>query len=75
MSYITGQRVQSHDGKRHGTVARDATAHSIVYVLWDDEYIPRWELPESVMLQASQPGQSARDAWTNGETKLKARAR
>lgn len=73
MNYITGQRVQSTNGKRRGTVARDAEAHNIVQVLWDGVAAPRWELPESVMLQANQPGQGARDAWIRGETRLKAR--
>lgn len=75
MSYITGQRVQSSNGKRRGTVAQDAESHSIVQVLWDGDDAPRWELPESVMLQEKQPGQGARDAWMRGETRLKARAK
>lgn len=75
MSYIIGQRVQSLNGKRRGTVARDADDHAIVQVLWDGDDAPRWELPESVILQASQPGQGLRDAWIRGETRLKARTR
>ena len=75
MSYITGQRILSANGKRRGTIAQDADAHNIVQVLWDGDDAPRWELPESVMLQASQPGQGARDAWIRGEARLKVRTR
>lgn len=70
MSYIAGQRVQSHDGKRRGTVARDAAAHSIVLVLWDGDTTPVQCLPESVMPLAIQPGTSARDAWMSGDARL-----
>lgn len=75
MSYTIGQRVLSTNGKRLGTIAQDAESHNIVQVLWDGDDAPRWELPESVMPQASQPGQGARDAWIRGETRLKARTR
>lgn len=76
MSYITGQRILSANGKRRGTVARNADDHSIVLTLWDGDDAPRWELPESVMLQEKQPGQGARDAWLRGDDRLsKERAR
>lgn len=75
MNYITGQRVTSHDSKRRGTIAHDADAHNIVHTLWDGDDAPRWELPENVVLQAIQPGQSARDAWIRGDDRLKARTR
>lgn len=71
MSYTTGQRVQSWDGKRRGTVTRDASAYSSVWVLWDGAESERQELPECVMLQAQQPTQSARDAWLSQDVRLK----
>lgn len=70
MSYIIGQRVLSHDGKRRGTIAADAADHASVRVLWDGEDAPRWELPECVMLQEQQPGPGLRDAWLRGDDRL-----
>lgn len=70
MSYITGSRILSHDGKRRGTIAADAAPHMSVRVLWDGDDTPRWELPECVMLQEQQPGIGLRDAWIRGDARL-----
>lgn len=61
MIYTTGQRVQSHDGKRQGTVTQDAANYASIRILWDRATEPRWELPECIKPVQAAP--SVRDAW------------